>query len=147
MRSLRIVALAALVACQPEPSGPVSLPLQDAASIHLFALPVNDDWTFHIPLTTGYTVRLKVKLYTAGGREITPLPHPLGMTFSFAPTTLATATVADSALLLFDLTPVDTAGTDGGLSITLTEPATGTTKSFGPFDVLVHPGIGLSRVR
>jgi len=98
------------------------------------------DWSFHIPLTTGHTVRLRVRLYTAGDREITPLPHPLEMRFSFAPATLASAIVADSALLWFDLTPADSAGTDGGLTITLTEPSTATTKSFGPFDVLVHLG-------
>jgi hypothetical protein len=135
------VALVALLAlgCQSPPSGPVSVPLADAASIHLFTVPTDQDWTFHIPLTIGHSVRLQVRLYTVAGREITPLVHPLDMSFSFSPATLATATVADSSLLLFDLTPSDTAGADGGLSITLTEPATATTKSFGPFDVLVHP--------
>jgi len=47
--------------------------------------------------------------------------------------------MADSALLMFDIAPVDTAGTNGRLTITLKEPATATTRSFGPFDVLVHP--------
>ena len=107
--------------------------------MHVFLLQTNQDWTSHIPLFTGYSDRLKVRLYTAGGREITPLQHPLDMSFSFAPATLATATVADSALLLFDIRPNDPAGSDGSLTITLTEPATATTKSFGPFYVLVHP--------
>jgi len=128
-----------MAGCQSEPSGPVSLPLTDAASIRLFTVATNADWTGHIPLTTGYTVRLQVRLYTAAGREITPPAHPVAMSFSFAPAALATATVADSALLLFDITPVDSAGTGGDLRITLTEPSTATAKSFGPFDVLVHP--------
>jgi hypothetical protein len=136
-----VLLLAALASCHAEPSGPVSLPLADAASIRLFVLPTNSDWTFHIPLTSGHSVRMKVKLYTAAGREITPLPHPVGMTFQFAPATLATASVADSALLLFDLAPADPPGTQGGLSITLMEPSTATTKSFGPFDVLVHADV------
>lgn len=117
----------------------MSEPLADAASIRLFEVVTNVDWTNHIPLTAGYTVRLQVRLYTADARQITPIPNPLRMSFSVAPTTLATTTVADSTLLLFDITPVDPPGTAGGLTITLTEPATATTKSFGPFDVLVHP--------
>lgn len=131
--------LAAIAACQSEPSGPVSVPLAEAASVHLVTVATNDDWTSHIPLTVGYTVRLRVKLYTAGGREITPHPHPVDMSFTFAPPSLATATVADSALLLFDIAPDDSAGADGGLYILFTEPATAATKSFGPFYVLVHP--------
>ena len=131
--------LVALASCQAEPTGPVSLPLQNAASIHVFALPTNQDWTGHIPLTAGHTVRMQVRLYTAAGRQITPLQHPVDMSFSFAPATVATASVADSALLLFDIAPVDPPGAEGGLTITLTEPSTGTTKSFGPFYVLVHP--------
>lgn len=117
----------------------MSGPLADAASIRIFTVQTNADWTNHIPLTTGYTVRLTIRLYTADGRQITPLLHPLTMGFSFSPTTLATATVADSTLLLFDVTPVDSAGTAGNLTIMLTEPSTATSKSFGPFDVLVHP--------
>ena len=117
----------------------MSLPLADSASIRIFTVATNADWTGHIPLTTGYTVRLRVRLYTAAGREITPPAHPIAMSFSLAPAGLATAAVADSTLLLFDITPVDSAGTAGDLHITLTEPSTATAKSFGPFDVLVHP--------
>lgn len=137
--ALRVAALAALAACQAAPTGPVSLPLADASSMRVFQLQTNADWTSHIPLFTGSSARLKVRLYTAGGQEITPQQHPLDMSFSIAPATLATATVADSALLLFDISPNDPAGSDGSLHITLTEPATATTKSFGPFYILVHP--------
>ena len=111
----------------------------DAASIRLFVVPTNADWTSHLPLTTGYTTRLKLRLFTAGGREITPLPNPIQMSFNLAPTTIATAMVADSALLLFDITPADSVGEFGDLRIILGEPITGTTKSFGPFQVLIHP--------
>lgn len=132
-------ALALAAACQPEPSGPVSLPLTDAASMRVFTVQNNpQDWTAHIPLIEGEAVRLRVRVYTPGGREIVPLANPVSMSFSFAPSTLASATVADAALLTFDLAPVDTAGTDGSMTITLTEPSSATTKSFGPFFVLVH---------
>jgi hypothetical protein len=137
--ALRALALVALPACQPEPTGPVSVPLAQAASIRIFTVQTNSDWSSHIPLTVGYAVRLKVRLYTASDREIATQPHPLEMSFTFAPASLATATMADSALLMFDIAPVDTAGTNGRLTITLKEPATATTRSFGPFDVLVHP--------
>jgi len=134
-----VLLLLAVAACQSPPTGPVSVPLTDAASIRLFTAIANNDWTAHIPLTTGYSTRMRVGLYTAAGREITPLLHPLDMSFSVTPATTATAVVADSALLLFDLTPTDTVGTFGDLRITLTEPATGTTKSYGPFQMLIHP--------
>ena len=136
---LALLVCSALAACQSEPRGPVSVPLAEAASLHVIAVPTHDDWTGHIPLTTGHTARMKLELFTAAGREITPLVHPLELSFEFSPSSLATATVADSVLLLFDATPVDSAGSDGSLHITLTEPATGTTKSFGPFFVLIHP--------
>lgn len=117
----------------------MSAALAEAASVHIFEVSRNDDWTFHIPLPAGRTTRLKLKLYTAAGREISPLQYPLQLNVTFSPTSLATASVADSALLLFDVTPTDTVGSEGGMHITLTEPATATTKGFGSFYVLVHP--------
>jgi hypothetical protein len=128
-----------VLACQPAPSGPVSLPLADAASARVYTVQTNQDWTAHIPLTEGYTVRLQVRLYTASGREIVPPANPVGLSFSFAPATLASATLADSALRTFDLTPTDPPESDGGMTIRVTEAATATTKSFGPFYILVHP--------
>ena len=113
------------------------MPLTDAASARVYEVHTNDDWTGHIPLTEGYTVRLQVRLYTASGREVEP-PHPLALSFTFSPSTLADASVADSALLLFDLTPSDPPGADGGMTIKLTEDSTQATKSFGPFYILVH---------
>lgn len=107
--------------------------------MRVYTVQTNQDWTGHIPLTEGYTVRLKIKVYTPSGREIVPLENPVGMSFSFSPPTLATASVADSALLLFDIAPADPPNSDGSLTITLTEPSSATTKSFGPFYVLVHP--------
>ena len=141
------VLLSALAACQSEPSGPVSVPLADAASAHVFAIPTNQDWTAHIPLTAGHTVRMQLRLYTAADREITPQPHPLELSFRFDPTTFATASIADSTLLLFDVAPVAAAGADGSVFITVTEPATTTTKSFGPFFALVHPASAPPLVR
>lgn len=134
------LSVAVLAACQPAPSGPVSLPLSDAASARVYTVQTQEaqDWTGHIPLTEGFTVRLQVRLYTASGREIVPPANPIGMRFSFSPATLAAAAVADSALRTFDLTPTDPPDTDGGMTITLTEAATATTKSFGPFNILVH---------
>ena len=136
---LAVLFVVALAACQSAPTGPVSTGLADAASMHVFSVVTGDDRTAHIPLTMGYTVRLSGKLYTHAGREITPPLHPVDMTFTIAPSTLANAVIADSTLLLFDLTPAAPPGADGSLTITLTESATGTVKSFGPFYILVHP--------
>lgn len=137
---LSACSVAVLAACQPAPSGPVSLPLADAASARVYTVQTQQaqDWTGHIPLTEGHTVRLQVRLYTASGREIVPPANPIRLSFSFSPASLASAAVADAALRTFDLTPTDPPDSDGGMTITLTEDATGTTKSFGPFNILVH---------
>jgi hypothetical protein len=137
-RSLIGLLAAAGLACQRTPDPFVAGSLSDAASIRLYAVADGADWSAHIPLFIGDTVRLQVRLFVADGREIVPRQHPVQMSFTFTPASLATATVADSVTLLEDVTPTDTAGAGGGLRVSLTEPATGTTKSFGPFDVLVH---------
>ena len=116
----------------------VAGPLARAASIRLYEVVTGDDWTAHIPLTHGYTVRLQVRLYAADGRQIQPLQDQVAMSFVFTPDSLATAVTADSLLLLEDVTPTASVGTGGNLNVTLTAPAIGTTKTFGPFSVLVH---------
>lgn len=137
--ALRILAAAtAAGACQSAPTGPVSVPLAEATSARVFWTATGADWTSHIPLTIGYTVRLKVRLYVADGREITPLPNPVQLSASVTPPALATATTADSVLLLLDVTPTAPPDSSGNLSITITEPGSGTMKTFGPFFMLVH---------
>jgi len=126
------------IACQSKSDPFVTGSLADGSSIRLIWTATGADWTSHVPLTAGYTVRLKVRLFVADGREIVPLEHPLQMSFVFTPSTLATAATADSVTLLEDITPSDTAGASGSLQVSLTEPATGTNKSFGPFSVLIH---------
>ena len=142
MRGIPWLVLAR-VACQSAPTGPVSVPLAEAASARVFWTATGADWTSHIPLTITYTVRLKVKLYVADGREIVPLPNAVQMTESVSPPSLATATTADSVLLLLDVTPTAAPGASGDLSITLTEPSSGTMKTFGPFFMLVHDTVAV----
>lgn len=136
--SFYLAIIAAASTCKPATDPTVTAPLADALSVRLSEVSTGADYTFHIPLTIGHTVRLRVRLYVADGREITPLQNPLQMTFTFAPASLATSATADSVTLLQDVTPTDTAGAVGHVTVTLTEPATGTTKAFGPFEVLVH---------
>lgn len=127
-----------VVACNRATDPTVSAPLADAASVRLIWVDTGADWTSHLPLTEGYTARIKVRLFVADGREIEPLLNPIQMTFSFAPVTFATTVTADSVLLLEDITPTDTAGTTGDLTITLTESGTGTIRTFGTFPALIH---------
>ena len=132
------LAFGLVVACNPTTDPTVSAPLADAASVRLIWVDTGADWTTHLPLTAGYTARIKVRLFVADGREIVPLLNPIQMTFSFTPASFATTVTADSVLLLEDITPTDTAGTYGDLTITLTESGTGTTKIFGTFPALIH---------
>ena len=132
------LACGVLAACNASLDPTVSAPLADAASVRLIWVDTGADWTSHLPLTEGYTARIKVKLFVADGREIVPLPNPVQMTFAFTPVSFATTVTADSVLLLEDITPTDTAGAYGDLTITLTESGTGTIKQFGPFLALIH---------
>lgn len=134
-----LVLIAAAWACKQGTTDPtVTAPLAEARSIRLYEVVTSADWTAHLALITGTTARLKVRLYVADGREITPLPNPIQMTFAFEPSSLASSVTADSATLLQDVTPTGTLGASGDLRVTLTEPATATMKTFGPFQVLVH---------
>jgi len=127
-----------LAACSRPTETTVAAPLAQAASVRLFDAATGNDYTFHIPLSSGYTTRIKVRLYVADGREIVPLQDKVALSLTFAPDTLATSVTADSALLLEDVTPTSAPGTLGDMTLKITATAAATTKTFGPFQVLVH---------
>jgi len=98
----------------------------------------NTDLTAHVPLLTGDTTRLEVRLYDAEGRRRTSIPGGAEVTFRFEPATIATALPVPEGPFLKDVTPTAAPGTEGSLFVSVLFLADSTTKTYGPIQVLVH---------
>jgi hypothetical protein len=109
----------------------------DVGSVRLFDA-AGTELTFHMPLNTGETTRVEVRMYAANGRQIMSVTGGQELSFTFSPPTLASSTAVSEEPLVRDVTPSDPPGTLGTLEIALHFPADLSTKTFGPFDVLVH---------
>jgi hypothetical protein len=99
---------------------------------------LNADFTQHVPLVSGETARLEVRLYDAEGRRRTTIPGGAEVTFRFDPASLATAQPVLGMPFVKDVTPTATAGTEGSLFVSVLFLADSTTKTYGPIQVLVH---------
>ncbi|MGH7548098.1 MAG: hypothetical protein ACREMM_07980 [Gemmatimonadales bacterium] len=117
---------------EPGPGDP-----RDVASVRLFDAP-GTELTQHMPLVAGETTRVEVRLYAAKGRQITSVTGGLELGFAFSPSSLASSTPVDGQPLIRDVTSSAAPGTPGTLAVALYFPADASTKTFGPFDVLVH---------
>jgi hypothetical protein len=62
----------------------------EVASVRLFDAK-GSELTQHIPLVTGQTTRVVVRLYAPDSREIATVPGGVELGFTFAPTTLASS--------------------------------------------------------
>ena len=108
---------------------------QDPASIKIFW--GNGEVTQHIPLTAGETARLEVRLYAANGARIVGFDSHFQISFSFSPTSLAVeGPVAGQPLLRDVLGP--TRGAHGTVMVTVVHTDMNSTKTFGPFEMLLH---------
>ena len=136
---LGVLGLVLLAACgAPNPTGGGSpADPQDVASVRLFNSGLGD-LTFHIPLFPGDTLRVEVRMYAANGSQIMSVAGGAELAFTFSPSTLASSTPVNGESLVRDVTSSAPAGTPGTLEVALHFPADASTKTFGPFDVLVH---------
>jgi hypothetical protein len=136
---LGALGMACLAACgAPHPTGGESpADPQDVASVRLFD-GAGTELTFHMPLNTGETIRVEVRMYAANGHQIVSVTGGEELDWTFSPSTLASSTPVDSEPLKRDVTPSDPPGTLGTLEVALHFPGDQSTKTFGPFDVLVH---------
>ncbi len=135
-RVLGVALLAACGAAHPTAGGSPADP-QDVASVRLFD-GAGTELTFHMPLTTGETTRVEVRMYAANGHQITSVTGGQDVAFTFSPPTLASSSPVAGEPLMRDVTPTAPPGTPGTLEVALHFPADLSTKRFGPFDVLVH---------
>jgi hypothetical protein len=138
---LGALGVALLAACgAPHPTGggggsPANP--RDVASVQLFNSGLGD-LTFHIPLFPGDTLRVEVRMYAANGSQIMSVTGGEELAFMFSPPTLASSAPVNGESLVRDVTSSAPAGTPGTLEVALHFPADLSTKTFGPFDVLVH---------
>jgi len=131
-----VALLAACGAPHPTGGGSPANP-QDVASVRLFNAGLGEV-TFHIPLFPGDTLPVEVRMYAANGSQITRVTGGEELEFTFSPSTLASSTAVIGESLVRDVTSSAPAGTSGTLEVALHFPADLSTKTFGPFDVLVH---------
>lgn len=108
----------------------------EVAAVRLFAGAA--DYTDHIILAEGQTLRLEVRLYAANGDRIEAGPTDFDVTFTFSPDSFATAQPVDGTPFVKDVTPVARSGTPGALRVLCDDRRLMLVKQFGPFDALVH---------
>ncbi len=77
-------------------------------------------------------------MYAANGSQIKSVTGGEELAFTFSPPTLASSTPVNGESPVRDVTSSAPAGTPGTLEVALHFPADLSTKTFGPFDVLVH---------
>jgi hypothetical protein len=98
----------------------------------------NAELTQHVPLVSGETTRMEVRLYDADGRRRTSIPGGVEITFTFDPPSLATASPIEGLPFWKAVTPTAQLGTEGSLSVAIQFLADNSTKTYGPIQVLVH---------
>ena len=91
----------------------------------------------HLPLTSGEVTRVVLNLYNEHGARIKLLDH-YQISLAFTPATVASATPVAGTTTFFDVSSSAAPETPGTLMVTVYHPHTETTKSFGPYDILIH---------
>jgi len=134
--ALGVVLLAGCGAAHPTGGGSPADP-RDVASVRLFNSGLGE-LTFHIPLFPGDTLRVEVRMYAADGSQIMSVTGGEEVAFTFSPPTVASSTPVTGESLTRDVTSSAPPATSGTLEVALHFPADQSTKTFGPFDVLVH---------
>jgi hypothetical protein len=142
--ALRALAVALLAGCggvaaPMEDGGPGEAGLvepNDVASVRLFDQR-GTELTNHMALLPGTTIRVEVRMYVADGRQVTDVRGGLELGFNFDPDSVASSTPVAEEPLVRVVTP-GAPGTPGNLTVILQFPPDMSTKTFGPFDVLVH---------
>jgi hypothetical protein len=132
-----LLGLFALLGCgDPQSTVLESTADQPAASARIFWVGV--EVTQHIPLNAGESIRMEVRLYTPSGARIIGNDDKFTLTHVFTPAGMATGTPVAGSPLQVDFAATGAPDTHGTLSITVRHATSGTTRTFGPFEVLLH---------
>jgi hypothetical protein len=98
----------------------------------------NADFSQHVPLVSGDTTRLEVRLDDSTGTRRTSIPGGAEVTFRFDPDSLARAAPITGLPFWKAVTPTAAVGAEGSLSISILFLSDSSTKTYGPIQVLVH---------
>lgn len=136
-RPLLLPVALAVAGCSSElaPPGP-GFP-SEVRSVRLFD-GAGQDRTQHIFLFHDDTLHLEVRLYADDGRFLLEVTGGVEMTMTFSPTNIATSVALPGEQLIRAVTTKAPLGTLGSLVVTLRFLQDGSTKTFGPFECLVH---------
>ena len=96
------------------------------------------DVTHHVPLNSGFSQEVEVRLHAANGVRIAGYDDHFVLSIEVIPASLATASDVAGRPLVKLLTPTAPPDEPGSLRVTVHHAHTMTTRTFGPFDVLVH---------
>jgi hypothetical protein len=113
------------------------------AQVRLFD-PFGREITAHTALFDDQSLLLEARLYAPDGHRLTEIVGGVEFTLQFVPESLATSAPVPREPLRRLVTPTAAAGTSGSQVVLLHFPQDGSTKSFGPFHVLVERGGGFS---
>jgi len=111
------------------------------AQVRLFD-PFGREITIHTPLPNDQSLLVEARLYAADGHRLTEIVGGVDFTLQFDPESLAISAPVPNEPLRRLVTPTAAAGTSGSQSVALHFPGDGSTKSFGPFHVLVESPAG-----
>jgi hypothetical protein len=136
-RSLVLALPVALAGCSSAPSGPGTGTPAEVRSIRLFD-GAGVDRTAHLFLFRADTTPLEVRLYADDGRSLVNVLGGVEMTFAFDPASLGTSLPIAGVPLTRLVTTDAAVGTLGDLRVTLRFLADNSTRTFGPFECLVH---------
>ena len=109
---------------------------QDPAIVKIFEGSI--ETTSHLALNTGDTLRFEVRLYAASGARLVGFDDHFRLTGTMTPAALGSAARVAGSPLELDLGSTAPPLTLGALHITVEHLDAGTTRTFGPFEVLVH---------
>ena len=98
----------------------------------------NVELTQHVPLVTGDTTRIEVRLYDSTGARRTNIPGGVDISFRFEPDSLAVALPLAGLPYWKAVTPTSALGTEGSLFVSVLFLADSAKKTYGPIQVLVH---------
>jgi hypothetical protein len=91
-----------------------------------------------VPLVSGDTTRLEVRLYDSTGARRTSIAGGAEITFHFDPDSVAVAAPLAGLPFWKAVTPTSAVGTEGSLSVSVLFLADSSIKIYGPIQALVH---------
>jgi len=132
-----IVLAVAWWGCSSELTPPGPGTPEDVRIVRLFD-GAGQERTNHIFLFRNDTLHLEVRMYALDGHQITTVPGGVQISFAFDPPSIATSTPMPAEPLRRAVTTTAAASTLGSLSVSLLFLSDSSTKTFGPFECLVH---------